>query len=116
MSGIPGEVLASISKEMVRLKATYYGKGPVEAKTYQCDDFIFSVLKGAMTPPERVLVERGSKKLVQEFRLAFQDKMTDEFVGAVERLTGRSVLTYDSQILFDPDVVIEIFLLSKNSD
>jgi hypothetical protein len=41
--------------------------------------------------------------------------MRDEFVGAVERLTGRKVLTYESQILFDPDTVVEIFLLDGSA-
>jgi len=29
----------------------------------------------------------------------------------VERITGRKVLTYNSQIMFDPTVVVEMFIL-----
>jgi uncharacterized protein YbcI len=72
-------------------------------------------MKGVATKAEQVLIAGGQKKIVRDFRLAFQDKMRDEFVGAVERLTGRKVLTYESQILFDPDTVVEIFLLDTSA-
>jgi len=112
--GLPGEVLAAISSEMVRLKAQSFGKGPVEAKTYQCDDFLFCVMKGVTTKAEQVLIANGEGRVVRDFRLAFQDKMRDDFVSAVERAANRKVLTYESQILFDPDTVVEIFLLEKD--
>lgn len=108
---ISGDVLAAISREMVRLKAQYYGKGPTEVKTYVCDDWVFCVLKGGMTAVERTLLQHGEDRLVRQVRLRFQEKMDDSFTGAVARLTGRPVLTYQSQVLFDPDFTIEIFLL-----
>ncbi len=116
MPGMTGEVLAAISSEMVRLKAQNFGKGPVEAKTYECDDFLFCVMRGVTTKAERVLISSGEKQVVREFRLAFQEKMKSSFVGAVERITNRRVLTYESQILFDPDTVVEIFLLEDGPE
>lgn len=116
MPGMPGEVLAAISKEMIRLKAQNFGKGPVEAKTYECDDFLFCVMRGVTTKAEQVLIANGDRRVVRDFRLAFQDKMRPDFVGAVERVTNRSVLTYESQILFDPDTIVEIFLLENVSE
>jgi hypothetical protein len=38
---ISGETLAAISREMVRLKAEYYGRGASDAKSYVCDDWLF---------------------------------------------------------------------------
>ena len=108
---LSGEVLATISREMVRLKASNYGKGASEAKSYVCDDFLFCVMKGGMTPVERSLLEHGDADLVRAVRLRFQNNMNDTFVDAVRRLTGREVLTYQSQVLFDPDYTVEIFLL-----
>ncbi|HEY1517315.1 MAG TPA: DUF2294 domain-containing protein [Solirubrobacteraceae bacterium] len=108
---ISGDVLAAISREMVRLKAQYYGKGATEVKTYVCDDWLFCVLKGGMTTVEQTLLQHGEERLVRQVRLRFQEAMGDSFKGAVARLTARPVLTYESQVLFDPDFVIEIFLL-----
>lgn len=116
MPGMPGELLAAISSEMVRLKAQNFGKGPIQAKTYECDDFLFCVMRGVTTKAEQVLISSGEKRVVRDFRLAFQDKMRPAFIGAVERITNRRVLTYESQILFDPDTIVEIFLLQNGSE
>lgn len=108
---ISGETLANISSELVRLKAQHYGKGATQAKTYACDDWIFSVLKDGMTPVERTLLDNDEHGLVRQVRLRFQEIMDDSFIKVVSELTGRPVLTYHSQVLFDPDYSIEMFLL-----
>lgn len=66
-----------------------------------------------MTKAEQVLIAAGDRTTVRDFRLAFQDRMRAHFIGAVERLTNRRVLTYESQVLFDPDAVLEILLLGR---
>lgn len=111
---LTGEVLASVSREMVRLKAQHYGKGPTEAKTYVCDDFLFCVLKGGLTRVEETLISTGDADLVREVRLRFQAQMDNAFTGAVARLTGREVVGYQSQVVFDPDYIFEIFVLKPN--
>ena len=108
---ISGDSLAAISREMVRLKAQYYGKGATEVKTYVCDDWVFCVLKGGMTTVEETLLKHGDEQLVRQVRLRFQENMDESFMDAVARLTGRRVLTYQSQVVFDPHFTIEIFLL-----
>jgi uncharacterized protein YbcI len=113
---ISGDVLGAISREMVRLKAEHYGKGATEAKTYVCDDWLFCVLKGGMTTVERTLLDHGEEELVRQVRLRFQDNMDESFKGVVAELTGRPVLTYQSQVLFNPDFVVEIFLLGPPTD
>jgi uncharacterized protein YbcI len=108
---ITGEQLAAITREMVRIKSQHYGRGATQAKTYQCDDFLFCVLKGGMTRMERTLLEHGEERLVRQVRLRFQETTLPTFKDAVERITGRRVLTYESQVLFSPDYTVEIFLL-----
>lgn len=41
--------------------------------------------------------------------------MTENLTGMVEEITGRKVLTYQSQVLFDPDRVIEIFIFDERA-
>jgi hypothetical protein len=48
---------------------------------------------------------------VREVRLRFQEAMTARICGAVEEILGRRVLTYHSQVLFDPMRTVEMFLL-----
>lgn len=113
MSQLTGEQLAAISREMVRIKAEHYGKGPSEAKSYQFDNFLISVLKGGLTRVEETLLKAGEIDLVRQVRLRFQDQMGPEFTGAVEQISGRKVLAYDSQIVTNPTYIFELFVLDS---
>jgi uncharacterized protein YbcI len=108
---LQGEVLAAITREMVRIKSETYGKGATEAKSYQCDNFLFCVLKGGVTQVERTLLQHDDQDLVRQVRLRYQELEGHLFMEAVARLSGRRVLTYESQVLFDPDYTVEIFVL-----
>jgi uncharacterized protein YbcI len=113
---LSGEQLAAITREMVRIKSQHYGRGATEAKSYQCDNFLFCVLKGGMTVVERDLLAHGDEGLVRDVRLRFQLNNADTFRDAVERIAGRRVLTYQSQVLFAPDYTVEIFVLDTDAD
>jgi uncharacterized protein YbcI len=106
-----GSLRAAISNAMVGLKKAYYGKGPVKAKTYINDNIIFCVLQGGLTRNEETLLSVGEEGLIRQFRLRFQEAMTAPTTKAVEELTGRNVLGYNSQIVFHPDHSFEIFVL-----
>jgi uncharacterized protein YbcI len=109
---ISRESLAAVANEIVRLKAQYYGKGPTEAKAYMNDDVLVVVLRGGLTTVERTLLDADDEDLVRQVRLRFQQVMEQSFIDAVQRLTGQKVLTYMSQIVFDPDFCFEFFVLS----
>jgi uncharacterized protein YbcI len=106
----PG-MLAEISNAMVGLKKEFYGKGPTKAKTYINDNYVFCVMQGGITRNEETLLAAGQAHLVREFRLRFQEAMADATMEAIERLTGRKVIGYHSQIVFDPEHTFEIFVL-----
>ena len=106
----PG-LLAEISNAMVGLKKEFYGKGPTKAKTYINDNYVFCVLQGGITRNEETLIAAGQEMLVREYRLRFQEAMADATTEAIERLTGRRVIGYHSQIVFEPEHAFEIFVL-----
>ena len=54
--------------------------------------------------------------LVRQYRLAFQEAVEATATGAVEELTGRKVIGYHSQIVFDPPRAFEIFALDTKLD
>jgi uncharacterized protein YbcI len=110
----PGGRLAAISNALVGLKKEFYGKGPVAAKTYFNDDWVFTVLEGGLTRNEETLLAAGEELLVRQVRLRFQEAMTATICGAVEEIMGRRVLTYHSQIMFDPVRTVEMFLLAAD--
>lgn len=106
-----GEVAAEISNGIVKLFREAYGRGPVKAKTFLFDHYSLTVLEDTLTTAEATLVKAGRKEMVRDFRIAFQTEMSVEFHHIVERATGRKVITYQSQIAFDPDHCFEAFVL-----
>ena len=101
-----------ISREMVRLQAEYYGKGPTRAKTYIVDDLVVVVLEETFTRAERTLADRGERDAIQHIRRRFQQQMADSFTSIVEQATGRKVKTFLSETDIDDDVSVETFLLA----
>src|SRR4051812_2868125 len=106
-----GNLRLAISNALVAVKKNLYGKGPVKAKTYINDNYVFSVLEGGLTRNEETLIEAGQHRLVREYRLRFQEAISQTITTAIEEVTGRRVLAYHSQIVFDPDRAFEIFVL-----
>lgn len=108
-----GEMRATISKEIVRLQAEYYGKGPTRAKTYIVEDLVVVVLEESFTRAEKTLAERGEKDAIEHIRRRFQQQMADDFTSAVEQATGRKVRVFLSETNVDLDVSVETFLLAE---
>jgi uncharacterized protein YbcI len=106
-------VRAEISNAMVGLKKDFYGKGPTKAKTFLNDNYVFCVMEGGLTRNEETLIERGHEDLVRNYRLRFQEAMEAPTVEAIQRITGRSVIGYHSQIVFNPERAFEIFVLDR---
>lgn len=104
------DLLARISSEMVRAQKEYFGKGPIKAKSYMLDDFLLIVMRGGLTVAERTLLDAGRQDDVRHFRQVYENEMTERLTSMIQDLTGRPVINYQSQIMFDPDIVLEFFL------
>lgn len=111
-----GEVAAEISNGIVKLFSEYYGRGPVKAKTFLFDNYSVTVLEDTLTTAEATLVQADRSSMVRDFRIAFQSEMAGRFKGVVELATKRRVVTYQSQIAFDPDHCFEFFVLDGPPD
>ena len=111
----PGSLRAALANAMVGLKKRYYGRGPEAAKAYIEDDYIFVVMEGGLTRNEETLLADGKADLVRQYRLAFQETVGPTAIGAVEELTGRQVVGYHSQVVFEPMRAFEIVVLGPPS-
>jgi len=87
-----------------------YGRGPTKARSYLQRDFALCVLQEVFTQAERTLVATGSGEHVRDTRLKFQDALREEFVSIAERVTGRTVRVFLSQVDPEADVAAELFL------
>ena len=104
-----------VSHAMVGMKKDFYGKGPSKAKTYLNDEYVFVVMEGGLTRNEETLLAAGEYDLVRSYRLRFQNAMANTTIKAVEEILERKVLSYHSQILFEPTRAIEIFVLEPEA-
>jgi uncharacterized protein YbcI len=102
---------ARVSHAVVRGIKDLYGRGPTHAKTYLCDEYVFCVMSGGLTRDEETMIRGGQEDAVRDYRLRFQAVIAPELMRRVEDVLGRKVINYHSQVLFDPDRMIEIFVL-----
>ena len=110
----PNSALQAISNGLVHLMSESYGRGPTKAKTYILDDaYVICVMHEIFTTAEQTLIEAGEKDLVRDTRIAFQTALAADFKGVVEEALGRRVLTYQSQIVFEPAASFEFFILEE---
>jgi uncharacterized protein YbcI len=110
-----GQTRSAISQAIVQLHAEHYGKGATQAKTYLWENLVVTVLRDVLTTSERTLVRAGRAETVRDVRNAFQMTMEPHFRAAVERITGRRVASFMSQV--DPlnGVGVEVFVLEPEA-
>ena len=108
-----GDMLARLSDEMVRAKKQFFGRGPEQAKSYMVDDMLFIVMRGGLTRAEETMLRFGQQDMVRQFRQLFENEMTEVLTSLVEETTGRTVVNYQSQIMFDPDIIVEMFVFEQ---
>lgn len=103
-------LLARISSEVVKTFKEYYGKGPTSAKSYMVDDLLFVVMRGGLNAAEKFLLEKDEVDVVRQYRQTFENRMDEILTEKIEELTGRKVVAFQSQILFEPDMSVEMFV------
>ena len=111
-----GELQAALSNAIVRIMRDFYGKGAARSRTTIFDEYVFVVLEDVLTTAELTLHHGGAGELVRKVRMRFEDVMTATFVGEVERLTGRTVVAYHSQVVLEPPSCFEIFVLDPTQE
>jgi uncharacterized protein YbcI len=112
-SSLTGDaLLVAVTEAMVAFHERYYHRAPVTAKTLLLgDEVLVCVLGGVYTEVEKTMIELQRTPVVQETRSAFQTAMQHKFISAVERLSGRDVLSFISDHHVGPDMEIELFML-----
>jgi uncharacterized protein YbcI len=106
-----GAMRSAVSQAIVRIHAEHYGKGATQAKTYAWENLLVTVLRDVLTVAERTLVSVGRADKVQDVRTTFQSTMEQTFCAAIERLTGRRVHSFMSQVDPANGLGVEVFVL-----
>jgi uncharacterized protein YbcI len=109
-------LLEAVTRAMVELHEQYHHRAPVSARTQLMNgDLLACVLGGVYTDIEKTMIEIQRGATVQQTRSAFQHAMEHRFIDAVERLSGRNVLTFISNSHVGPDLEIELFMLGPET-
>jgi uncharacterized protein YbcI len=70
------------------------------------------VLSDVYTRAELTLLARGRTATVLKQRHELQEVIREEFVSAIETITGRTVIGFFSGNQPDPDLSVEVFVLA----
>jgi uncharacterized protein YbcI len=108
-----GAIVSQLSREIVQLHARLYGRGPTKARSYLQHDYAVCILEEIFTTAERTLIGAGSSEHVSETRRRFQEAVKDEFIGVAERITGRTVRVFLSQVDVEANVALEFFVFAE---
>lgn len=108
-----GALVSQLSREIVQLHARLYGRGPTKARSYLAAEYALCVLEEIFTVAERTLIDSGSRDHVHETRRKFQEAVREEFIDLVERITGRRVRVFLSQVDVDADLAVELFIFES---
>jgi uncharacterized protein YbcI len=109
-----GELNAAVTSALVGIHNQFLGRGPTTASTFHHENVVVTLMHGVLTPAEQSLADTPQADAVANMRHAFQELMENDFRAAVERLTGKRVLTFISGNSVRADVSCETFILDGN--
>ncbi|HEY0414761.1 MAG TPA: DUF2294 domain-containing protein [Gaiellaceae bacterium] len=102
----------AIATAITRMHRDHYGRGATRARTIIHGDVVAVVMEDIYTPVERTLLDAGKEETVRTTRHEFQMAMRTTFSDAVEQVMGRRVIAFMSQVHFNPDMGVELFVLA----
>jgi uncharacterized protein YbcI len=106
--------VARISRDIVRIHARLYDRGPSKAKTVWRDGIVCCVLGNIFTTTERMLVDGGRFEVVRANRLAFHEQAESLLRRAVEMATGYYVDNFLGQVN-EEGVAVMVFVLGEHA-
>jgi uncharacterized protein YbcI len=108
--------MVDLSNAMVRLYKDLFGRGPTKVRCdYAGPDLIVASLENSLTSIERTMAEAGEHERLRDLRMHFQYMAEDDFVQAVEGITGRKVRAFVSGVDTRRDVASELFYLEPEA-
>jgi uncharacterized protein YbcI len=111
------DVEVAIATELLAILRDSYGTGAGSAKAYLNDDSVvvfFDDLQ--LQRSEEYLISAGEGHAVTDVRHHFQQAIEATFRAAVERATGRRVISFVSMTKLDPHYAVEVFRLGPATD
>lgn len=101
-----------LALELLKIHEESYGASAGAAHVHLLEDAVVCFLDDIeLMPNEEFLIEAGREQAVVEVRGQYQHAIETTFSAAVERATGRRVISFASVTKLGPNYVTEIFRL-----
>lgn len=111
------DIEQSIADELLRIHVESYGTGAGSARVYINDEFVVAFLDDVeLQKSEQFLLDSGMGDSIVEVRSKYQQAIEATFSAAVERATGRRVVSFVSATKLKPNYAVEIFRLGGRAD
>jgi uncharacterized protein YbcI len=111
-----GRQASAVGTAITRLHREHYGRGATVTRTVFQRNYVIAFLEDIYTTVEKTLLKDGRHEDVKRTRQLFQMAMEPDFIAEVEKITGRKVMQFMSQVSFEPDIAAEIFVLEPQGD
>jgi uncharacterized protein YbcI len=109
-----GALNAALANEIGKLIADFTGRGSTRSRAFVDQNVVVCLLEDGATRAEANLVKAGKADLVRVQRDALQRAMEPQLTAAVERLTGRTVLTFLSGSSTLGESSVEVFVMEPD--
>jgi uncharacterized protein YbcI len=111
------EVATQIGDELLRIHRESYGKGAARAEVLMSEDAVYCLMDDVeLLPNEAFMIEAGKGDAVVQIRSQYQHAIETTFRAAVERATGRRVVSFASVTKLSPNYAVEIFRLGPRKE
>ena len=108
-----GDELAQVAGAVAAVYRQAWGRGPVKSTAqWAGSTMLVVVLENGHTQAEKTLRAGGHHDHILRGRQLLQTAIEDELKSAVERITGRPVVTVLATTRLDPDLSAQIFLFA----
>jgi uncharacterized protein YbcI len=111
------DVSAEVVEEVLRIHRETYGKGAQRADVAVCENVVYCILDELeLLPNEEFIIDAGRADTVVEIRMHDQQAIETTFRPAVERATGRRVVSFASITKLSPNYVVGVFRLGPRKE
>ena len=94
-----GELEAEFTRAIVKFELEYFGRGPLDARTFFIEDMIVVRLRGVLTRAEKKLSEdEEGQMIVKDARRKLFESSRKNFEDIVDEIIGCSVVSLHSDI------------------
>jgi uncharacterized protein YbcI len=110
-----GEMEDEITKAMIRFEKDYFGRGPVDARTYIIQDMILVRLRGILTPAEQQLAEsRDGMLMIKDMRRQLFETARPHLVEMVRQITGGRMISLHTDLSTSTGERIVVLVVDTN--